>query len=302
MNARTPTSAQAPFLQKGQTIGVFAPSSYVEENDIAQSADFARAQGYEVFVHPQTYARHHQSAGTEADKLAAYYDLLGNPEIAVIWAAGGGNRALHWIDSIDFDRVRAHPKILIGFSDVTALLNAIYAYTGIGAVHGATFNRLHRCPQREAHLRLLAGAPTDYRFQDCMVLEAGQARGRLVGGNLSIFQYLPATLPDFTEGAILFLEDCNEELSRIDRMLLHLKRCGVLGRINGLVLGQFGDMKDTGRPYGFTMAEVIRDLRGGRNIPIVLNAPFGHGADLWPFMIGQQVTLDASESAVTIAP
>ncbi len=288
---------KTPTLNPGDMIGVFAPSSYVEREDIEASKAVMEELGYQVFVHPQTYARHHQSAGTHEEKAKALYELWDNKEIKAMWAAGGGNRALHLIDHLDFTKFK-EPKILIGFSDVTALLNAFNARLGITTYHGPVFKNLYRYRQME-HLRtLLSGKDTPYPFENCTILQEGAAEGQLVGGNLSVFLPLVSTpdCPDLN-GAILFLEDCDDHISRFDRMLLHLKRQGVLGKINGLIIGEFLNLQDSARPYGFTLEQIIREHTQNLDIPVVMNTPFGHGETLYTLPIGTKSRLEASRTA-----
>lgn len=276
-------------MKKFQKIGVFAPSSYVELCDIEAAKALMEARGCEVFVHPQTFAQHNQSAGTVQDKLEALHDLYADPSIDVIWAAGGGNRALLMVDHLDYKLIKANPKPMIGFSDVTALLNAITVKTGITNIHGPVFKNL---PKHQELDSLLSG---DYAMplDGAMILQSGEASGRLFGGNLSVFQYLPETLgKDLLKGAILFLEDCNEELSRIDRMFIHLKRLGVFDRINALILGEFNDLQDSARPFGFSLEDIVREHLEGSTIPIIMDAPFGHGQKLHPLPIGAKAIID----------
>jgi muramoyltetrapeptide carboxypeptidase len=279
-------------------IGVMAPSSYVERADIEKSKAILESKGYSVFVHPQTFERHGQSAGNTLQKALAFQGLWMRPDIDVIWAAGGGNRALHLLESINFEKLKAKPKTVVGFSDVTALLNTLYAKTGIAGVHGDVFGRLHKRPaeQIDQTLALLAGKKSEMPLTAASAFREGKAEGVLVGGNLSVFQYLPGTLEgEWLEGAILFLEDCGEEWSRLDRMLLHLKRMGVFAKISGLILGQFTDMKDSGRPYGFTLEDMLAEHLEGRDIPVITNAPFGHGPDLYALPVGRKAKLSAGK-------
>mgnify|MGYP001627743599 CR=1 FL=1 len=290
---------EAPLLKKNDTIGIFAPSSWVEREDIEQSARYVEEQGYKTLVHPQTYVRHHQSAGTHDQKLAAFYDLWDNPDVTCIWAAGGGNRAMHWMDMIDYGRLKKTPKFLIGFSDVTALINTIYAHTGIKAIHGTTFNRLYKCPQKQQHLDMITGARIIYPDTDMRVLQTGKACGALIGGNLSLMQYLATTLPrNFYKNKILFLEDCNEELSRIDRMLLHMKRSGIFDNVSALLFGDFGNFPETGKPFGFSFEEIIKEHTDGIDIPVIMQAPFGHEDTLFPLPIGFTANLNATKNHV----
>ena len=282
-----------PALKLGDTIGIMAPSSRVEKSDIDACELFLHAHGFKTFVHPQTFERLHQSAGTNEQKRDALHDLVKNPDIAAIFFATGGNRALHLLDLLDFSLIRANPKIYMGFSDNTALLNAITARTGIVTYHGPTAKRLPTTPQAEFNLRFLKGEEDTIPLTGAHILHKGHAEGWLIGGNISLFQYLlhSGDMPDAT-GAILFLEDCYEEWSRIDRDFCFLRRSGVLDKISGLVLGQFTHMVDTGTPFGFTFEDIIAEHTAGLKIPVLTNAPFGHDPVLNYIMpIGQKVGL-----------
>jgi muramoyltetrapeptide carboxypeptidase len=284
---------KAPALKPGDTIGVMAPSSYVEKADIEKSKALLEKKGYKVFIHPQTYERHNQSAGNNLQKTLAFQGLWQRADIKAIWAAGGGNRVLHFMDSINFDALKKKPKIFIGFSDVTALLNGIYAHTGLTTFHGPVFKLATKNKELDHLLALLGGEKSEYPLKGAEVLHEGKAEGKLIGGNLSLFQYLPNTLPGkFWKNSILFLEDNGEEFSRVDRMMMHLKRTGVLKDIKGLILGEFTDLKDTGRPYGFTFEDIIREHTEDLDIPVVTNAPFGHGKTLYTFPVGAKARLD----------
>lgn len=292
---------KAPALKPGDTIGVMAPSSYVEKDDIEKSKAVLEKRGYKVFVHPQTYERKHQSAGDELQKTLALQGLWQRADINAIWAAGGGNRAMHFMDSINFKAIEKKPKIFIGFSDVTALLNGIYANTGLTTFHGPVFKQLHKHSELDHLLGLLSGQKASYELKGAEILNSGKAQGKLIGGNLSLFQYLPQTLPGkFWKNSVLFLEDAGDELSRFDRMFLHLKRLGVFKDIKALLLGDFSMSKDSGRPYGFTLEDVVREHTSELNIPIVINAPFGHGKTLFTFPIGVKAELNTENKSLKL--
>lgn len=280
-------------LQAGDTIGVMAPSSRVDAADLESGAAVLRRKGYHVLIHPQCGARYHQSAGMNQEKIDALHDLVKNPDVKAIIFATGGNRALHLLDIIDYDLIEKHPKIYMGFSDNTALLNAITAKTGIITYHGPTAKRLTKNPQVDFNLSLLAQKEKTIPLTGSTVFREGSTNGILVGGNLSLFQYLVESneMPD-PHGAILFLEDIAEEYSRIDRYFCYLRRSGILGKIGGLVLGQFSDMRDSGTPFGFTFEDIITEHTDGLNIPILMDAPFGHADDLYALPIGARATLN----------
>lgn len=276
-------------MNLGQKIGVFAPSSFIEEADIEKAKSFIEQRGFEVFVHPQIFARHHQSAGTVQEKLDALHDLYSDSSIDCVWAAGGGNRSSQLLEHIDYKLIRSNKKPMIGFSDVTSLLNAITVKTEIINVHGPVFKNLSQYQE----IDILLGNDYSMPLVNAHIVKEGEAQGALFGGNLSVFQYLPSLLgKDFLEGSILFLEDCNEELSRIDRMLAYLKNFGAFDQINALILGQFNNLQDSERPFGFSLEDIVREHLDELNIPVIMNAPFGHGQNLHPFPIGQTVQLN----------
>lgn len=288
-------------LKPGDTIGVMAPSSYVERADIEKSKAVLEKKGYKVFVHPQTYERQNQSAGTHLQKTLALQGLWQRDDIKAIWAAGGGNRALHLLNSINFEAMKRKPKILIGFSDTTVLLNAIYAHTGLPTFHAQVFKNVHKYKQLSELLDLLAGQKIEMSLKKTKIIQEGKAEGILVGGNLSLFNCLPHVLPgEFWKDAILFLEDCNEEPSRLDRKLLHIKNLGILKQVRGIVFGQFEGLTETGRPFGFSLEDIIREHTEDLEIPVVMNASFGHGKDLHPLPVGVKASLDTKNKILKL--
>lgn len=281
-----------PALKPGDSIGVMAPSSYIEREDIEKSKTLIESLGFKIFIHPQTYERDRQSAGTALQKTLALQGLWQRPDIKAIWAAGGGNRALHLLEKINFEAMKRNPKTLIGFSDVTALLNAIYAHTGLPGIHGPVFKHVHEDCRRndvQAVLDLLQGKHEAISLAGAKILRAGTAEGILIGGNLSIMMHLAGTvhMPK-TKGAILFVEDASDHLSRFDRMFWHLRAHGVLKSLAGLVVGKFTDVQEGKRPFGFTLEEIILEHTEDYNYPILMDAPFGHGDVLKPFPVGDR--------------
>lgn len=302
-----------PALKQGDLIGIMSPSSAVEKGDLDSGIKLLENRGFNVEIHPQTYLKHHSSAGTSAQKISALHDFWSRKDMRAIIAAGGGNRALHLLDDIDYGHIRRHPKIIMGFSDVTALLNAFNARAAMTTFHGPVLKWLPRTTDLDHAFDLMAGKKVSYPMNDTQIIHTGVAHGPLIGGNLTVFSHLIGTkyMPKM-DGAILFLEDVNEETSNLDRLFLRLRRTGVMDRISGLVLGQFSDSKDTGKkPFGFSLEEIFREHTQGLKIPIVTNAPFGHVDTLYTMPIGtptrlsvrrqgHRVSLTLSEPAVKI--
>ncbi len=296
-----------PALRKGDTIGIMAPSSRVDRDLLKKGIAQLKDMGFKVFVHPQTYARKGQSAGTAEQKSRALYDLVNNPDIKAIFAAAGGNQAMGFrLNQVDYTSLRKNPKILMGFSDTTVILNAVNSETGLVTFHGPTVQSIGRGHLPAKQLRqcfnLLGGEKADMPLAKATVVHGGSAEGLLAGGNLSLVDSLIGTpwQPDF-RGKILFLEDAGDEISRVDRMLNHLRNAGVFDQVSGIVFGGFADLTDNGRkPYGKTMAQIIREVTAGLDIPVVMNAPFGHGKDLYTLPIGASAQLTARKGASSL--
>lgn len=294
-----------PPLQSGNMIGIFAPSGRVERDWVERGIAALQGLGFRVKVHPQTFATLHQSAGTEKQKIAALHELWADPEVKAVIAARGLNRAGWMLEGIDYDLIRVHPKIYMGYSDSTALLLALNAKAGLVTYHGhvlKNFSKDMPDDQRDQCFDVLAGRATDLPLTGAKILHTVNAEGRLIGGNMSVLTALIGTpyLPDLTD-AILFLEDVGEETSRIDRMFQQLRNAGILKSIKGLILGGFTHMTDTGSvPYGFLMEEIFAHATAELDIPIVTNAPFGHGDMLFTYPVGAMVRLSVSEGSATL--
>lgn len=293
-------SVYPPFLRPGDTIGVMAPSSYVEREDIEKSAAALEEYGYKVFIHPQTYERQGQSAGTSLQKSLAFQGLWQRKDINTIWLAGGGNRAGQLLGSINFEKLKGAPKNLVGFSDATSLLNAVYKHTEAVTFHAPVFKDLHRHQNFPEILALLGGEKQDCSLDDAQIITPGKARGPLIGGCLSVLQTLIGTehMPDY-KGALLFLEDAGDHLSRFDRMFTHFVNAGLFSDIAGLILGEFHDLQEGKRPFGFMLEEIIAEHADGLDIPVVTNAPFGHGKTLWPFPVGAEAEIDTKSRKIS---
>lgn len=288
------------FNKDCQIIGVCAPSSYIEKSDIERAQSVLTQRGYQIFIHPQSFEREGQLAGSVQSRIAALHDLYSTPEIGCIWAAGGGNGASWLIDHIDYDLIRKNPKPLIGFSDITALHNAVYAHTGHTGIHGSVFKQIGDPRFAPENLDSVLSILENNKYssgnflKNAKTIYPGKATGHIIGGNLSVFQFLPATLADeLTQGAILCLEDCGEELSHLDRSLLFLKRSGVLNKISGAIFGNFSDAKDSGRPYEKTMEDIIAEHFKDLSIPVLISGSFGHGQTNTAFKIGQKIDIDS---------
>lgn len=301
-----PSIVKPASLNPGDTIGIMAPGSSIDPEAFKFGCFTFESAGYQVVPDEQCYKKHHQSAGTAKDKAEALEELYLNDQINAIILASGGNRTLHFLDLIDFNVISHNPKIIMGYSDCTALLGAIQAHTGQCVIHGPTItwfgkdNISDKAGQLDKVLACLQGDLTDMDMSQATSICSGEAQGPLIGGNLSLIMHMIFTrwCPDL-KGAILYLEDTGDELSWLDRDFWYLKETGILQEISGLVLGGFS-LGDSGRPFGFTLEDILKEHMADLDIPIVTNAPFGHNDVLHPLPFGAHGVLKASGEHVSL--
>lgn len=296
-----PTMSIKPAaLKKGDMIGVMAPSRAIHKSDLDAGVKLLEQRGFQVFVHPQTYSKHKSSAGTEQHKAGALHELFQRTDIKAIFAATGGSHAL-WLasDAVDYGIIRRNPKIFMGFSDTTALLNAFNARAGLTTFHGPLVKYIQTIKNLDLTFDVLAGDKVAYPTGDMQVFTTGLATGPLIGGNAALVEYLNGTKffpkPD---GAILFLEDTGEEVHNLDRMFWKLRHSGVLHKLSGIVLGQFTKLRDGNNPYGYTFEEILVRNLSGLKIPIVTNAPFGHEDQLAAMPVGGIAKLSVRRNSI----
>ncbi len=316
-----PAAAQAKPLIKparlapGQTIGLVAPSGAVYESGPRELAiDSLQGLGFRVVEGRHLRARRGQFAGTDAQRAEDLNAMFADPQVDAVLALTGGSGANRILPLIDYAQIQRTPKVFGGFSDTTALINAVHARTGLVTFHAPVgvsewnaFSVRHfRGVLVDAEPMTLrnpseAGefpAPREDRIQ---TLRPGRARGPLVGGNLAVLSSLAGSgyLPSF-DGAILFLEDINEYIYRVDRMLSTLKLSGAFDRLAGVVLGAFTNCTP-GDGYGtLTLDEVFDDYFMPLNVPAYRGASFGHIKRKFTLPIGLPAEIDASAGTVRL--
>lgn len=288
-------------LERGARMGIVSPAYWLEATRLQRAADVFRDQGYELVLGESTRLQENKYAGSpqaRADDIMAMFE---DPSIdAIICARGGygGNRVL---PLLDFDLIRKNPKIFTGYSDVTGFLNSMAARSGLVTFHGpmlTTYTRRTESYNLETFQRVLSGEG-NIRIDatpECpaRTLQAGSARGPLWGGNLSLVVERLGT-PDQLDlaGAVLLLEDIDEKLHAFDRMLLQLRSSGSLEGLRGLLLGEMLEMTDNGEPFGKTSDEIVLDVFGDLDIPIISHFPCGHGLHQATLPISHDIELHA---------
>lgn len=286
-----------PYLKKGDCIGIVAPAGFMPSEKMQTCIDILEDWGYRVKLGATTNsASLNYFSGTDDERLRDLQGMLDDPEVNAVLCARGGYGVSRIIDRLSFRRFRKHPKWVIGFSDITVLHAHLYANYKIASLHApmaAAFNDggFHT-PYVQSLKAALEGVPASY---ECAVHELnnpGTAEGLLVGGNLTLLAHLVGTRSDFkTKNKILFLEDVGEYLYNVDRMLLQLKRAGKLDKLAGLIIGGFTDNKDTERPFGKSVYQIIYDHVREYEYPICYNFPVSHEKENYALKVGVQYSL-----------
>ncbi|MGH7617563.1 MAG: S66 peptidase family protein [Gemmatimonadaceae bacterium] len=292
-----------PILCPGARVGLIAPSGPLrDEHDLERAVATTRSLGWEPVVGEHVLERDGYLAGSDDHRAADLNRFAADPAVDGIWCIRGGYGAMRLLDRLDYDAWRTSPKTLIGYSDVTALHSAIGPRADLVTYHGPTA-RGELTAFSNASLRAaisIDGEPCG-EAPRATVLHGGRARGRLIGGNLALVAALLGTPygPAF-DGAILVLEDVNESVYRIDRMLTSLRLAGALDRLAGLAFGHFTDIPEEPANEQRPLADVLREVARHCGIPCLANIPLGHVADQWTIPLGAMARLDADARTLTI--
>jgi muramoyltetrapeptide carboxypeptidase len=312
----TPALVRPHRLRPGDTIGLINPSGAVyERGPYDDTYERLAALGFRVKEGAHLRARYGHMAGTAQQRADDLHAMFRDPEVAGILAMTGGSGANRVLPLLDFDLIAQHPKFLGGFSDLTALITAVHVRTGLVTFHSPlgrsewnAFSVEHfRAVVMDAQDHTLRNAPVtgdDLVPQDGRIttLNGGTAQGPLIGGNLAVLTSLAGTpfWPSF-DGAILFLEDVNEYVYRIDRMLSTLMLSGALEQVAGVVLGGFTDCKPSEGSFGsLTLDEVFDDYFGGLGVPVYRGAQFGHVRRKFTLPLGVQAEIDADAGTLRL--
>jgi muramoyltetrapeptide carboxypeptidase len=305
-----------PRLRPGDTLGIVAPAGFVGDRfGIEEVGDSVRAMGLEPKFAPNLTARAGYLAGDDEARAAAFMAMHADPEVRALMAVRGGWGCARILPLLDYGRLARDPKLFVGFSDNTALHLALQAHTGVVSIHGPNASagwtpvdwQSFRTLAFEGEMPLYT-VPTETaggfgRFAGRLrTFAPGKARGRLLGGNLSVLSALVGTpfLPDFS-GAILFLEDTNEAEYRIDRMLTQLALSGVLGKVAGVVFGQCTRCTNPDSGYAnYTIYEVMDQHLGKLGVPAFQGGNFGHMAGQWSLPEGALAEIDADAGTIRL--
>lgn len=298
-------------LREGDTIAMVVPASPVPCEPIERAIQRLEAKGFGVKTYGNLYRDHGYLAGDDTLRANELMQAFADSEVAAVFPARGGTGVTRLLDRLDYDIIRANPKILAGFSDMTALHSALQNKTGLVTFHSphpkdgiGQVDDMSDLTARTYWRALLADSYdgqvgyeiplTGAERETIETMSPGVARGRIVGGNLALVSAVMGTPYEVqTSGNLLLLEDINEQPYRVDRLLSQLKLAGKLDEVAGVILGQFTDCEAPEDEASLTLEEIFADYLGDLGVPIVCNFPTGHCRDNATLPLNVEAELNA---------
>jgi muramoyltetrapeptide carboxypeptidase len=295
-------------LRKGDVIGLISPSSTCAEPEkIGQAVAYLERNGYRVRASRYLNQAEHDPAHTDRYKLHDIHQMFGDPEVKAVFCLRGGAGATRLLDRIDYELIASNPKILVGYSDITALSLSVFAKTGLVNFSGPMIatELCSPSPYTEEHFWGMLTDPgygrelKNFAGHPVRCLKPGTATGRMIGGNLSVLSSMIGTpfLPSF-RGGLLFAEDVNEPAYRIDRMLSHLLNAGLVQKCRGLMFGQFSkNPADENRDYRFDKMFAYYADRMPGGAPVMTGLSYGHIQELMTIPVGAKCRVELNEDS-----
>ncbi|HEY9731754.1 MAG TPA: LD-carboxypeptidase [Drouetiella sp.] len=306
-----------PRLRTGDTVGIIAPSSPAfEQGHVEYSFSRLKKLGLKYKLGKHVFERYGDLAGRDEARLEDLHAIWSDPEVNMVMPLRGGTGSVRLLPKIDFDLLAAHPKILVGFSDITGLLVPIHQRTGLVTFHGPTLGNFFEADYTYRYFKTALmdeqpiGAvddPPEPAFKPKyppprMVLRSGKATGQLIGGSLTLIKQMLGTPFEIeTAGKIFFIEDVGEEPHSVERMLVQLKMAGKFQQAAGIIVGESVDCKpgESGRkvsPLNDSLESVLWEQLSDLNVPVIYGLRLGHGVEKFTLPLGVMATLDATNA------
>lgn len=286
---------QPKFLKTGDTIGIISTARKISKEELLPATTFFEKQGFNVIFGTNLFCEDRQFSGTDEQRASDLQEMLDNSEVNAIICARGGYGTVRIIDKIDFSNFIQNPKWICGYSDVTVLHSHLHNL-GIQTLHSTMPLNFPKDglvnESMKSLIRALIGEKLSYTIPPHKFNRIGNTSGIICGGNLSILYSLNGTPSDIqTDGKILFIEDLDEYLYHIDRMMMNLKRSGKLAHLAGLIIGGMSDMNDNNIPFGKTAEEIVYEAVAEYNYPVCFGFPAGHISENYALKLGGIVKL-----------
>jgi len=295
------------YLKVGDTIAIIAPSGVLNdhENYINKAKKLLESWELNVIIGKNVFNNYGHFSGTDKERTKDFQRALDDKTISAIWCARGGYGAMRIIDDLDYTEYLKTPKWIIGYSDITAIHNDLHIL-GSESIHSIMCKSLedkdiNNDRSIQALKDVLFGNKLSYNFNNKPENKLGKTSGQIVGGNLTLLHGLIGSKSSInTAGKILFIEDLGEYHYHIDRMLISLKRAGYFDNCNGLVVGDFSDLRKNTTPFGKNIKEIILDAVKEFNFPVLFDFPAGHEELNMPIILGRNIIMDINSSKSTI--
>lgn len=294
-----------PYLKKGDTIGIIAPSGFMPAENAETCIKTLETWGYKVKVGSTVGNQFNYFSGTDKERIQDLQKMLNDTNIKAILCARGGYGLSRMIDHLDFQKFKKNPKWIIGFSDVTVLHAHIFQHYQIATLHAPMAGAFNGDGYKNKYIAslkdALSGVVANYECDAHTFNKTGHAEAELIGGNLAIVAHLIGSHSSYkTRHKILFLEDVGEYLYNIDRMLIQLERAEMFKHLKGLIIGGFSEMKDTTIPFGKDVYSIINDRVKDMKIPICFGFPVSHDTENLTLKIGVQHELIVAKDKVSL--
>lgn len=293
---------QPPYLKKGDKIAIIASARKISMQEVQPAIEVFESWGLEVVLSKNLLGSDNQYSGADIERAEDLQSVLDDSSIRAVISARGGYGTIRIVDKIDFTKFRLQPKWIIGYSDITVLHSHIHNF-GIETMHATMpINFSVNAEAVETMRRSLFGEKLKYEMEKHPLNREGFAEAQIVGGNLSLLYALTGSNSSMhTKGKILFIEDLDEYLYHIDRMMMSLKRSGKLRDLAGLVVGGMSDMKDNQIPFGKNAEEIIIDAVKEYNYPVCFNFPAGHIDKNLALVLGRTMRLIVGEQGSSLS-
>ena len=301
------TLIRPEYLKAGDTIAIAAPSGVLNdhENYINKAKKLLESWELNVIIGKNVFNNYGHFSGTDKERTKDFQRALDDKTISAIWCARGGYGAMRIIDDLDYTEYLKTPKWIIGYSDITAIHNDLHIL-GSESIHSIMCKSIEdkdidNDRSIQALKDVLFGNKLSYNFNNKPENKLGKTSGQIVGGNLTLLHGLIGSKSSInTDGKILFIEDLGEYHYHIDRMLISLKRAGYFDNCNGLVVGDFSDLRKNTTPFGKDIKEIILDAVKEFDFPVLFDFPAGHEELNMPIILGRNIIMDVNSSKSTI--
>lgn len=291
-----------PYLKKGDTVAIVCTARKFFPEDAIPAKELLESWGLKTKLGNTIGLDSCQLGGTDAERAADFQNMMDDDNVKAIWCARGGYGTVRIIDMLDFAKFKKHPKWIMGFSDVT-VLHSHANVERIATLHSIMPFTVPKAPEevKETLRKALFGEHIEYVIPTVSYNVNGKAAGELVGGNLSILYSLLGSKSSLdTKGKILYIEDLDEYLYHIDRMMQNMKRNGYFENVKGLIVGGMTDMHDNEIPFGQNAVQIITAIASQYNIPIAFDFPAGHMKDNRTLILGKQVDFEVNDNEVKL--